>query len=381
LEKGAAPEEQAEKAEAALRERLAHARARLAEILRLHPKWDSVPPAVENIERAAREAQREFETEDRRLRREEDAARKEVEVRSAALDQARTAEEQTRVALEGVVGELRVLSGDGLADEERERVRMERSVALQQAEDALRQANEALESFPVDPGTEYERVDRELQALQDGLPAHSAELGRREQALKAALAAAPYARLAKKEEEVAELEGKLRRARLDADATALLHRLFEEEHASTVRLLLQPVADRVLPRLRKLVGPTVEDVSLDEEFRPARVRLRGVNREVEPDDLSFGTRDQLSLLVRIALGEILAEKERLPIVLDDPLAHADASRLRRFLGLLEEAADRLQVIILTCRPMDYRSLAGARFLDLEQLGEPRPDAVERPEPG
>jgi hypothetical protein len=37
------------------------------------------------------------------------------------------------------------------------------------------------------------------------------------------------------------------------------------------------------------------------------------------------------------------------------------------MGVLEEAAQRLQVLILTCRPERYRGLAGASFVDLEAI--------------
>ena len=35
--------------------------------------------------------------------------------------------------------------------------------------------------------------------------------------------------------------------------------------------------------------------------------------------------------------------------------------------LLNEAAEKRQVIILTCHPENYRGLSGATFLDLEQI--------------
>ncbi|NMC69274.1 MAG: AAA family ATPase [Myxococcales bacterium] len=353
-----------------LQKRLSSARARRDGILRLHPNWKAAPPDPEEQARAASASREDFDRTARHLRREEEAARSAVDRAAQALEQARAAEAKVRSDLEGVVGELRATAGDGCTDEERARKRMEQSVALQRAEDALRQASAALEEFPEDPTAEYERVDRALQDLQDELPATTAELGRRQQALEEALAAAPYARLAACEERLAEIERALDRARLDADAIALLHALFVEERDRATALLFQPVAERVVPRLRRLVGPTVSEVEFDEQFRPAGLRLRGVQDRVSPDDLSFGTRDQLSLLVRIALGEIVAREGRLPIVLDDPLAHADASRLRRFLGILEDASKHLQVIVLTCRPDDYRGLAAGRFLPLEHPGEP-----------
>jgi hypothetical protein len=37
------------------------------------------------------------------------------------------------------------------------------------------------------------------------------------------------------------------------------------------------------------------------------------------------------------------------------------------MGVLEEAAQRLHVLILTCHPERYRGLAGASLVDLEAI--------------
>ena len=37
------------------------------------------------------------------------------------------------------------------------------------------------------------------------------------------------------------------------------------------------------------------------------------------------------------------------------------------LSILEEASDRLQLVVLSCHPERYRALAGAAFFDLEGI--------------
>jgi uncharacterized protein YhaN len=54
------------------------------------------------------------------------------------------------------------------------------------------------------------------------------------------------------------------------------------------------------------------------------------------------------------------------VILDDPLAHTDPERHQRMLELLRETTERLQLIILTCRPDNYAEL-GARGYNLEEL--------------
>jgi len=53
------------------------------------------------------------------------------------------------------------------------------------------------------------------------------------------------------------------------------------------------------------------------------------------------------------------------VVLDDVLTATDAGRLARVVNVLEDAAQRLQVLILTCHPERYRGLRQAVFFDLE----------------
>ena len=55
------------------------------------------------------------------------------------------------------------------------------------------------------------------------------------------------------------------------------------------------------------------------------------------------------------------------MVLDDVLTATDTGRLARVMNVLEEAAQGLQVLILTCHPERYRGLKRAAFFDLEVL--------------
>ncbi len=41
--------------------------------------------------------------------------------------------------------------------------------------------------------------------------------------------------------------------------------------------------------------------------------------------------------------------------------------LARVMRVIEEAAEKLQILILTCHPERYRGLEGARFFDLQEI--------------
>jgi uncharacterized protein YhaN len=88
---------------------------------------------------------------------------------------------------------------------------------------------------------------------------------------------------------------------------------------------------------------------------------------VSIESMSGGEREQIYLATRLALADLLAKGERQLVVLDDVLVATDSGRLARVMRILEEAAQRLQLLILTCHPERYLGLEGARFFDLEEI--------------
>ena len=80
-------------------------------------------------------------------------------------------------------------------------------------------------------------------------------------------------------------------------------------------------------------------------------------------------REQIAVLVRLALAGLLLDREgEAPcLVLDDALVYADEHRFEVMKTILQQAAAQVQIVILTCRPRDYRGLSG-RFLRLEDCG-------------
>jgi len=88
------------------------------------------------------------------------------------------------------------------------------------------------------------------------------------------------------------------------------------------------------------------------------------------ESLSLGTQDQAMLALRLAFGQMLSERGENPepqlIVLDDPLVNADPERQARALELLKKASAKMQILILTARPEDYRILAPKEY-DLANL--------------
>ena len=89
--------------------------------------------------------------------------------------------------------------------------------------------------------------------------------------------------------------------------------------------------------------------------------ITGIKRQcAEPfERLSDGTQEQLAVLVRLAMGAILAERgEPAPIILDDALVYCDDDRIQRMFDALSRAGSHQQIIVLTCRLRTFGPLGG-----------------------
>ena len=75
--------------------------------------------------------------------------------------------------------------------------------------------------------------------------------------------------------------------------------------------------------------------------------------------LSGGTQEQIAVLVRLAMGALLAERGgNVPIILDDALVCFDDERINMMFDALSRAAKHQQIIVLTCRLRSFAPLGG-----------------------
>lgn len=66
-------------------------------------------------------------------------------------------------------------------------------------------------------------------------------------------------------------------------------------------------------------------------------------------ELSQGTIDQLYVSLRLAIGVVMNESERLPFIIDDAFVHYDYERTNRILDILATLAKERQIILFTCK--------------------------------
>jgi DNA repair exonuclease SbcCD ATPase subunit len=188
-----------------------------------------------------------------------------------------------------------------------------------------------------------------------------------------------HTRLADAEAAVLEIDEALAKETRAASAHKRLRDLFQECRDCQIQHVMEPIAGRVLGWARTLGLGDYREVRFGDRFLPEGLvpengqpeALRGLGEE------SYGTVEQLGLLIRLALGGVLARDEPVVTILDDPLAHADPIKHRRMLDLLRLAAEgnpaweppagRMQILILTCHPDRFDYFAGAYQIDLASL--------------
>ncbi|MFN3891322.1 MAG: AAA family ATPase [Beijerinckiaceae bacterium] len=162
-------------------------------------------------------------------------------------------------------------------------------------------------------------------------------------------------RVASLGEEAAVAERDAERLRARAASLTLLRDTIADCYEEQREQLQEPIRKRLQPFLNDLF-PKAE-LTLDESFSVRRIVRAG--SEESFTRLSDGTREQIAVLVRLAMGALLHERgEDVPIILDDALVFCDDDRMELMFDALNRAARTQQVIVLTCRGKSFRSLGG-----------------------
>ncbi|GAB3693349.1 AAA family ATPase [Corynebacterium nasicanis] len=279
------------------------------------------------------------------------------------------------------------------------------SVRIEEAEERLHQAQEAVESAAADSD------DASLvQAVQSATAARDevAELCRladeevvaADPELAADLYRGAQARLesvrdiiVRSGEDLAELKGYIRQAqgaaerldkavsaleaaehRLDsvtrrAEAVKLLRETLHRHRAEARARYAQPFAEQLTRLARPVFGPDVE-FGLSDQLQ---VTQRSIGADTVPlADLSGGAKEQLAILTRFAIAQLTAldtgdGQVPVPVIVDDALGSTDPSRLQLMATLFSRMGDAGQVIVLTCVPQRYERVSGRTEYAIEEL--------------
>jgi DNA repair exonuclease SbcCD ATPase subunit len=337
------------------------------EILASRPAWRDAPPDAAALAASVAAGETSLVAEVQALETRWKAAYKalsDAKERQGTIGAETGAARAQLASLEAARAEL---EGDGKSDAEREAQRTEIAIKVTAADAELAAVQRALGSITGDPLELSKTLEARLAdaekasatALVDEVKADAriAELAMR----------GTYSALAAIQERRVGLEANLAREELRANAVRLLRdtvKTCREEARAVITGPIEKVATRILERVS---GRRLGRLELSEAFSPAHVVPESLADAVALERVSGGEEEQIQLAARLALADVLAKDERQLVVLDDVLVHTDAARHARILRVLEEAAGRLQVLIITCHPEWYRGLEGATYFDLEKI--------------
>ncbi len=341
--------------------------ATLTELRKDYPQWEEESPQPEALEGHARDLRREL---DEKVA----VADGKREKAQAAFSEANEQEKILLTRLSGVekqVGRLQErlveLIKDGKTTEERDKELRKLLMAWNAAKASQDDLEEKLKAYEDDPSATLEKLENQLLAAEEAVAEARDKEMSAEGRLESLAARGPYSAFVAAEEEVERLEDAASREQLRVDAIKLLYDTVQQCRSEAVATVAKPVEQTATRFLQRIAGRRIGQVQLGEAFAPSAVVPETLEEAVDINNLSGGEKEQLYLATRLALAEVLAKEERQLVVLDDVLTATDTGRFARIMNILEDAAQQLQILVLTCHPERYRGLAGAEFFDLEAL--------------
>ena len=117
-----------------------------------------------------------------------------------------------------------------------------------------------------------------------------------------------------------------------------------------------PLKEKI-ERLGRLVFNNSFEVEVTEDLSVASRVMDGSN--VPFESLSGGTKEQISLISRLACAMTVSKDGGGPLILDDALGYTDPERLKLMGAVLAKAGKECQIIILTCVPDRYNNIGEA----------------------
>lgn len=152
-----------------------------------------------------------------------------------------------------------------------------------------------------------------------------------------------------------ELSTHLRRAA----AAKMLADTMERFQAEAHRRYTEPFRRR-LEQLGSFVFGSSFRVELDEDLEVTRRFMHGT--WIDESSLSTGAREQLAVLVRLAVATLVDPVEGVPVIFDDALGHSDPERLASLAAALESAGRQAQIILLTATPERFAAIANTTLV-------------------
>lgn len=205
----------------------------------------------------------------------------------------------------------------------------------------------------------YKDKELTIKALQDQIGKLESDIIDRRARIEESAAQGLYSQTTDLEASLEVKKRRLQSLKLDSDSIKLLHDMFIVLRKDQSNAIAGPVSDLVSTWLSELTDEMYDGLELNEELLPVAVQSKRFESSLPLDCLSYGTYEQIVVLLRLALGVILSRDERNLVVIDDRLVNADPLRMKRLSLILQEVAtNSCQIIVATCNDTPYLGING-----------------------
>ena len=173
-----------------------------------------------------------------------------------------------------------------------------------------------------------------------------------------------HTKLEETREQIADHEKRLLVLNRKAQAARMLYEVLNEHKESAEKDYSVHFAKYINDLAKSFYGTDVHFNVSDSFEITSRIMD---NKEVEIEYLSTGAKEQLAILIRLALTQIVQVGEPFPVILDDEFAHSDPDRIAMMNNIFGDFGDDQQFIMLTCTPEKFTDYKPVKTIDLAAL--------------
>lgn len=161
------------------------------------------------------------------------------------------------------------------------------------------------------------------------------------------------------EEDLSRVRAEEKRLSEDRDALELAVGTLEDLSRNLRREFAPALNERVGEILKEITGGRYLDVRVSPDLEMSVIHPGG-KKQTPIAALSGGTIDQCYFALRVAIAELIVNKEEFPFFLDDSFVQYDDKRLEGALGTIADLSKRHQILLFSChgRELEIASRMG-----------------------
>jgi len=156
--------------------------------------------------------------------------------------------------------------------------------------------------------------------------------------------------LASLEERVGAGQRTLRLLTYERDLIKIICKNVEEARKQVLKSSVDLLETRASRFCDQITAGCWKFVKFDRQTLQCMISKGGEKWYASADGLSHSTLDAFYFAVRLALVEVLFERQTPPLVIEDPLVLMEESRRDAAIEIIDRLAENHQIIILTCQP-------------------------------